>query len=237
MVSLAAKKNTSVTNYGIKSVSRQKVKKDVEMLETELSTLQKTDHPNVIQFHEIFRDDTHIHFVMEFCSGGDLFEYLMDREFLDEVESCFMIIKLISAIQHLHERNICHRDLKIENILLESSIRENTGKKGKFQKYPNIKLIDFGLSKILNSSTERMKTKLGTPYYVSPEILMGDYDKNCDMWSVGVICYVLLCGCPPFNANNELKLFSKILSCQYDFSHHRFSEVSSEACNFIRKLL
>lgn len=167
---------------------------------------------------------------MEFCSGGDLFEYLMEREYLEEEEACFIIIKLISALQHLHERNICHRDLKIENILLESSPKDSPKKKKKggayTSKYPNIKLIDFGLSKLLNASTERMNTKLGTPYYVSPEILMGDYDKNCDMWSVGVICYVLLCGCPPFNAHNELKLFSKILACQYDFSNSRFAEVS-----------
>lgn len=98
----------------------------------------------------------------------------------------------MSAIKHLHDKNIAHRDIKPENIIFENKNSEY-----------EIKLIDFGLSKLLKIE-ERMKTVLGTPYYVSPEVLDGLYDKRCDLWSVGVITYMLLCGYPPFNGKNEV---------------------------------
>lgn len=101
--------------------------------------MKSADHPNIINFYEIYKDDSHFHIVTEFCEGGELFEHIMDKGTLCEKEAAIIILKILSAIRHLHERNICHRDLKPENVLFEV--------KGKRQE---IKVIDFGLSKYFN---------------------------------------------------------------------------------------
>lgn len=100
----------------------------------------------------------------------------------------------MSAIKHLHDKGICHRDLKPENILFESKSKD-----------ASIRLIDFGLAKFYNNKQNNtlMKTRIGTPYYMAPEVLEGAYDETCDMWSIGVITYCLLCGYPPFNAETD----------------------------------
>lgn len=101
-----------------------------------------------------------------------------------------------------------------------------------------MKLIDFGLSKYFSSSeTSLMSTKIGTPYYMAPEVLDGAYTEACDMWSLGVITYCLLCGYPPFNDDNDLKLFNKIKKCEYEFQMPEWGTVSEESKDFIRKLL
>lgn len=101
----------------------------------------------------------------------------------------------------------------------------------------NIKLIDFGLSKLLGIDNRIMMTKLGTPYYVSPEVLEGIYDKRCDLWAVGVIAYILLSGNPPFNGRNEVEVFNKIRCCDFNFPEKQWSYISEEAKDFISKLL
>lgn len=107
----------------------------------------------------------------------------------------------------MHDKNIAHRDLKPENIIFTNTEDNQI----------NIKLIDFGLSKLLGIDNKIMMTKLGTPYYVSPEVLEGNYDKRCDLWAVGVIAYILLSGIPPFNGRNEVEVFNKIRCCDFDF--------------------
>ena len=113
--------------------------------------------------------------------------------------------KLLQAVKYLHDRNICHRDLKPENILFRR--KENSSE---------IKIIDFGLSKQLKVN-ERMKKKLGTPYYLAPEVLEENYGKEVDMWSIGVITYVILCGYPPFYGNGAKELFRNIYQVNYEF--------------------
>ena len=105
----------------------------------------------------------------------------------------------------MHDLGVVHRDLKPENILFDRDLS-------------SVKLIDFGMSKILEEENTLMNTKLGTPYYISPEILKGKYDKSCDMWSIGVITYVLLTGEPPFYGRNAAALFKKISTCDYEFN-------------------
>ena len=107
-------------------------------------------------------------------------------------------------MKHLHDLNIAHRDLKPENVLFSSH-------------ETNVKLIDFGMSKLMPEEAQKMNTKLGTPYYVSPEVLNGNYDKRCDLWSIGVICFVLLSGVPPFHGDNTAQVFKKIQTTDYDF--------------------
>ena len=138
-----------------------------------------------------------MHFVTEFCGGGELFEHIIARGKFNESYAAKIIKQVLSAIKHLHDKNICHRDLKPENILFETKSKE-----------AQIKLIDFGLSKYFTpkgcgDNMNLMKTKIGTPYYMAPEVLEGAYDETCDMWSIGVITYCILCGYPPFNADND----------------------------------
>lgn len=128
----------------------------------------------------------------------------------------------MSALKHLHDKEIAHRDLKPENIIFETKDGES-----------NIKLIDFGLSKLLDKNNRLMMTKLGTPYYVSPEVLEGTYDKRCDLWAVGVLTFILLSGFPPFNGKNEKEIFDKIATCDYDFDDKVWEKISEEAQDFI----
>jgi calcium-dependent protein kinase len=211
--------------FAVKSIPRDKIKADIHLLEQELDILKGTDHPNIINFYEIYKDRQNFHIVTDFCEGGELFEYIIDRGSLPELEAATITTKIVSAIHHLHLRNICHRDLKPENILFD-------GKNKKME----IKVIDFGLSKYFKDNGT-MTTKLGTPYYISPEVLEGKYDKSCDVWSIGVITYIMLVGYPPFNAPTETLLFRKILCCDYEFRKNDWKDISVEAMDFIKKCL
>ena len=130
----------------------------------------------------------------------------------------------LQALKHLHDMDVVHRDLKPENILFNSNLQD-------------VKLIDFGMSKILQDENALMNTKLGTPYYISPEVLNGKYDKRCDMWSIGVITFVLLTGEPPFWGRNAAELFKKIKTCDYDFIQPVWENISREAQLFIISLI
>ena len=174
----------------------------------------EVDHPNIIKFYETYRDDRYYRIVMEYCPGGELFEEISNLGKFTEIDSCVILRQVLSAVKHLHDKNIAHRDLKPENIIFVN--------KSKLE----IKLIDFGLSKILTDRDGMMKTKLGSPYYVSPEVLEGQaYGMSCDLWAIGVLTYMLLVGVPPFDGRNEVEIFNKIRTCNYDLP----SNISEEA--------
>jgi calcium-dependent protein kinase len=132
----------------------------------------------------------------------------------------------MSAVQYCHNNGICHRDLKPENLLYlnEGSEKDNP-----------IKVIDFGLSQIFIN--RRLSTKVGTAYYVSPEILKGDYTEKCDIWSAGVILYILLSGDPPFNGPDDSSIYSKIASLKYSFPQNKWSNISIEAKDLITHMI
>ena len=129
-------------------------------------------------------------------------------------------------MKHVHDKNIAHRDIKPENVIYEEIDGEI-----------RVKLIDFGLSKLVGKDGRVMRTKLGTPYYVSPEVLEGVYDKRCDLWAVGVLAYILLCGEPPFNGQDENEVFKKIQCVDYDYDEKLWKDISKDAQNFINKFL
>jgi calcium-dependent protein kinase len=163
--------------------------------------MKDVDHPNIIKIYETYMDKFYFHFVIEFCDGGDLYEKLINKSKFNEKESAIIIEQVLSALNHCHYKNICHRDLKPENIVF-----------AKKSKHPReldltndeavIKIIDFGLAKFISEGNS-LKSKVGTPYYVAPEVLEGSYDYRCDNWSVGVITYTMLCGYPPFFGENH----------------------------------
>ena len=165
---------------------------------------------------------------MEVCSGGELFDRIIEQEFFDEKYAAKIFKQILEAINYCHANNVCHRDLKPENFLFESSDMDS-----------DIKVIDFGLSKILDHSTklQRMKTKAGTPYYISPEVLTGNYDKQCDMWSAGCIMYILLCGYPPFYGDDDQEILRMVKKGAFDFDGEEWDEVCMEAKDLIKKLI
>eukprot|EP01017_Pseudomicrothorax_dubius_P047573 TRINITY_DN8567_c0_g1_i2.p1 TRINITY_DN8567_c0_g1~~TRINITY_DN8567_c0_g1_i2.p1 ORF type:complete len:346 (-),score=67.45 TRINITY_DN8567_c0_g1_i2:161-1198(-) len=133
--------------------------------------------------------------------------------------------QILGAVHYCHTKHIVHRDLKPENVLYDSP-KESAA----------IKVIDFGTSKTFNPN-QKMSQKFGTPYYIAPEVIRRKYDEKCDVWSVGVIAYILLCGYPPFNGPNDRAIMDKVIKGQYTFDTHEWSTVSDPAKNFIRKAL
>lgn len=200
----------------------------------EISILAKMDHPNIIKLYEVFQDKRYVYLVMEECTGGELFDKIIDKlqndTIFTEKEAAKLFKQVMNAVCYCHKEGICHRDLKPENLLLASKKDDSP-----------IKVIDFGLSNIFKdkkTGTEtKMNTKVGTAYYVSPEVLSGNYDEKCDVWSAGVILYILLCGDPPFNGQNDAEIYKKIKAKKFTFSNPIWKNVSDQAKDLIIKML
>jgi len=187
--------------------------------------LLKIEHPNIIKLLDLFDTPEKLYLVMELVTGGELFDRIVEREQYSESDAKEVMRQLLNAIEYIHSKDIVHRDLKPENLLLEDESQDT-----------NIKLTDFGLSKIFD--TEYMKTACGTPGYVAPEILNATgYGSAVDMWSAGVILYILLCGYPPFYNDNDAKLFESIMAANYHFHSPYWDNISKEAKDVIRALL
>jgi calcium-dependent protein kinase len=171
----------------------------------------ETDHPNIIKLYEIYEDNRYLYLIMEECSGGELFDRILDRinnkNLYTEKQACTIFKQMMSAICYCHSSKICHRDLKPENLLFLNTTEDAP-----------LKVIDFGLSKIFGKEDHKMNTKVGTAYYVSPEVLAGDYDEKCDIWSCGVILYILLTGDPPFNGVNDNEIYKKIQAKKFSLT-------------------
>lgn len=194
-------------------------------LKTEVDILKRVRHPGVIALKAVCETSKELILVMELASGGELFEKLVSDGKYCEADAVRILQQIISAVEYLHDLNIVHRDLKPENILLKSANSKE------------VKIADFGLSKIFDDAA-RMGTVCGSPGYVAPEVLLEDiYGKPVDMWSIGVIAYVLLSGVPPFFSENIRELFQQIMACDYRFPSQYWSSVSEEAKDFVRSLL
>jgi len=212
--------------YAIKIIDKKKI--DVKRLHTEVSILSTVKHPNIISLKETFDTETELYLVMELVTGGELFDKIIEEGAYSETKACLCVQKILSAVEYLHELNIVHRDLKPTNLLLKDP-----------NDLTDVKLADFGLSKLLSDDI-LMHTACGTPIYVAPEVLNGEgYDKEVDLWSVGVIMYILLCGFPPFfdDTNDITNLFEQILSGVYDFPEPYWDDVSASAKDLIGRLL
>lgn len=193
-------------------------------IEKELALLKSIEHTNVIKYISAYRDQDHFYIVTEYWEGGELFKKIVDQGGIDELEASGLITQILSAVKFLHDTDVCHRDLKPENILF------------KRQGEDQVKIIDFGLSKQMKKGIS-MKKKLGTPYYIAPEILEENYGKEVDLWSIGVITYVVLWGYPPFFGNDAKELFINIYNVNYEFWDEDWGFISEEAKDFISRLL
>ncbi len=167
-------------------------------LNYEIDILKNLDHPNILRLYEVFEDKKFIYLVTEFCEAGELFDEIVKRQRFDERDAAIIIKQLLSAIAYCHSKSVCHRDLKPENILIDN------------KETLSIKLIDFGTSQKFDTE-EKMELILGTAYYIAPEVLKGEYDEKCDVWSIGVILYILLSGEPPFPGSNDKEILKHVV--------------------------
>jgi calcium-dependent protein kinase len=193
------------------------------------------DHPNISKYYETYDSPKNIYLVMEYCGGVDLFDKIVkNKDSFSEQKAAQIMKCLFLAINHCHSLNIAHRDLKPENIMYDEEVEMNTDLSE--VRYEQIKIIDFGLSK-QRSTNKKLSTIVGTPFYVAPEVLSGDYDFECDNWSLGVIMHVLVSGYLPFYGQNEREVFEKIKKADLKFDQEEFKVISSSAKDLIKKLL
>ncbi|CAD8052220.1 unnamed protein product [Paramecium sonneborni] len=193
---------------------------DVERVSREIHILKLIRHRHVIQLYEIIETKKHIFLVMEFCDNGELFDYIVKSEKLDELEACRIFQELISGIEYIHKLNIVHRDLKPENLLLDHQNQ--------------IKIVDFGLSNTYKQG-ELLKTACGSPCYAAPEMIAGHRYQSIlvDIWSCGVILFATICGQLPFEDKHTSDLYKKILGGLYTIPSH----VSQNGQQFLKGLL
>jgi calcium-dependent protein kinase len=217
--------------YAIKSIRKSKVGK-IEVLKREIEILREVHHPNIIRLIDIFEDQKYLHLITELCTGGELFDRIIAKTnsaegHFSERDAAKLIRDILDAIAYCHDvKQIVHRDLKPENFLFLTPADDSP-----------IKIIDFGLSRHDTQNLGVMKTKVGTPYYVAPEVLKREYTKSCDVWSIGVITYILLCGYPPFYGDSDNEIFESVRIGRYDFPSPEWDDISRDAKDFIDSLL
>ena len=194
----------------------------------EINILKDLDHPNILKVYEFYSSEKYIYIINELCTGGELFDKIVDVKYFSESVACNIMRQLLSAVAYCHEKGVIHRDLKPENILIESSEEKD-------KEFFHIKVIDFGTCEILKK--KKLTEQIGTSFYIAPEVLKNGYNEKCDLWSCGVILYILLCGSPPFYGKNEKEIFRKILDGNFSFRHKIWNKISPEAKNLVLKLL
>jgi len=215
--------------FAVKSVDKSKARR-LDHLRREVYLLKKMKHSGIINMVDYYEDADDLHIVTERYTGGELFDRISDKTTpdgcLSEEEAAGIIRSLLKAVVYLHNNDIVHRDIKPENVLFESS-RKGAG----------IRLIDFGLARRHLPDDPPMANPVGTAYYMAPEVLEHRYGKACDVWSVGVIAYILLCGYPPFNGQSDSAIFDAIREGCYDLPEPAWSSKSVKAKSFIFSLL
>jgi len=224
-VSKAKNKSTGQIR-AVKNIAKAQMK-NIERFKMEIKIMKDMDHPNIIKLHESFEDQRSIYLVMEMCSGGELFDRIIEAGHFSEVQAAILMQQVVRAIFYMHENHVTHRDLKPENFLFmtKDPIDKNL-----------LKIIDFGLSCSF-APGQQLSTKAGTPYYVAPQVLAGKYDEMSDMWSIGVIMYVMLCGYPPFFGETDADVLAKVRLGNFSFQANDWKNVSEDAKNLIRNLL
>ncbi|KAL4439082.1 hypothetical protein ABPG74_008857 [Tetrahymena malaccensis] len=220
------KSGISEKKVAVKIIEKSRLKDKQYALLRELEILKTLDHPNIIKFYEVYQDEMFFYICMEYCAGGELLERITSQKCFKEREASRIMEKVFSAINHMHSKGIVHRDLKPENILFLNKYNDS-----------EIKLVDFGLSKKCDSSNQQLNTMVGTPLYVSPNVLKGKYDKTCDDWSAGVILYILLVGYPPFYGKSRSEIFKKIEKGVFSMDGPEWDLVSEDAKDLVKKML
>ena len=193
----------------IKILEKSKIleKEDLERILREMEMLKKFNHPNVIETYEISETPKAYLIIMEYCEGGELFNYIVKKENLSEEESSFFFYQILNGLEYIHSKGIIHRDLKPENLLLTKNNK--------------LKIIDFGLSNYFDGKN-LLQTPCGSPCYASPEMVSGENYNGffSDIWALGIILFAMTCGYLPFEDKDNDVLFEKIINCDFQFPNH-----------------
>ncbi|KAJ0086890.1 hypothetical protein Patl1_09483 [Pistacia atlantica] len=220
--------NSFGQKYACKSIARRKLvrEKDIEDVRREILILQHLNgQPNIVEFKGAYEDKQNLYLVMELCSGGELFDRIIAKGTYSEREAASICRQIVNVVHVCHFMGVMHRDLKPENFLLVS----------KDEKSP-IKATDFGLSVFIEKG-KVYKDIVGSAYYVAPEVLRRNYGKEIDVWSAGVILYILLSGVPPFWGETEKGIFEAVLEGNVDLQSSPWPSISSSAKDLVRKML
>jgi len=212
-------------NVAVKVIDKRKLtKEDEAALRVEVEVLSTLNHPNIIKMFGFYNEGKQYCIVTELMNGGELFDRIVKKEFYSEKDAQRVVRTMASVIKYMHDKDVVHRDLKPENILLTDDTDNAT-----------IKIADFGFARPV---VRGLSTACGTPGYVAPEIISGQpYGKSVDIWSLGVIIYILLCGYPPFYSGNQTQLFKMIREGKFAFDSPYWDPISDSAKDLIKKCL
>jgi len=193
----------------------------------EIEMLVGLDHINIIKVYEYFEDEQNYYVIEELAEGGELYEQLYKLNCFSENLAASIMKQILSSIIYLHDNNIVHRDLKPENILLKTKNNQDD---------LSIKIVDFGTANYC-SDNQDLNQKVGTAYYIAPEVIKKKYDKQCDVWSCGVILYIFLCGYPPYEGEEDEDIINAILDENLEFPIEEWDHISKEASDLVSKML
>ena len=205
-VKLCSNRTTGL-KYAIKSLSKFRLDGTdrSSWITSEINIMSELDHPNILRLHEYFETPDTVYLILDACYGGHLLDNGRhpNQYHYPENVACNLVTQMLRALAYLHSKHIVHCDLKLENFLFESNSVDS-----------RLKLIDFGLSQRISAQNPMLTAATGTPYYVAPEVLAGEYDYKCDLWSIGVILFKMLCGSLPFygRTDGELIICSSLVS-------------------------
>lgn len=214
--------------YACKSIAKRKLltDEDVEDVRREIQIMHHlAGHPNVISIEGAYEDAVAVHVVMELCKGGELFDRIIQHGHYTERKAAELTRTIVGVVEACHSLGVMHRDLKPENFLLVNEEEDSL-----------LKTIDFGLS-VFFKPGEKFTDVVGSPYYVAPEVLRKRYGPEADVWSAGVILYILLSGVPPFWSETEQGIFEQVLHGDLDFSSDPWPSISESAKDLVRRML
>lgn len=222
-VFLACHKPTKQTR-AVKVIRRDNA--DLKEISNEIEVLSRLSHPNIMQIYEIFQDKTNFYIVTEFCKGGELLDIIESKEGDISLSFIRSVMKqLLSAICYAHKVGIVHRDIKPENIMMDEKGKSDV-----------IKVIDWGCA-IIFKGKGKLTSADGTAYYIAPEVLKQSYDEKCDIWSAGIILYMLLCGYPPYDAATDDEIFDLVLEGNLQYPSKEWDLVNKDAKDLVQHML
>eukprot|EP00898_Chlorokybus_atmophyticus_P002494 jgi/Chlat1/3245/Chrsp22S03512 len=224
---LAVERSTNL-QYACKSISKRKLvsKEDIEDVRREIAIMHHlSGHPNIVEIKGSYEDKNSVHLVMELCAGGELFDRIIERGHYTEKAAAAVIRTILHVVKKCHDLGVIHRDLKPENFLLATKAEDAP-----------LKATDFGLS-VFFKPGDILTDIVGSAYYVAPEVLKRHYSCEADIWSCGVILYILLCGVPPFWAETEQGIFDAVLKGHIDFKSEPWPKISDGAKDCVLRML
>ena len=222
------RKNPKI-KVAIKVLEKQKLSKHISLIKNEWQILKGLDHPNIINFLGVFESQESVYIVTELWEGKDLFQiYCKKKKVMSEYNAAMLLKTLIKAMIHCHTNGIIHRDLKLENIMFKNDDETN---------YADIRIIDFGLAAKLSKTAGVLSSVVGSPYFTAPEVFEEKYDEKWDVWSLGVVLYVLLGGDYPYNADTVSLLYDTIQAEEVEFPFKNWGNFSFEVKDLLSRML